>query len=67
MDAFVFARVPRPPTAAADDSALPTTWPSFQIGQIKPNTTRCIGWGSHYFFPGSYDTSGYGNGFNLPS
>ena len=38
---------------------LPPTWPSFQIEQVKPNTTRCIGWSAHYFFPGSYDESGY--------
>lgn len=57
MDAFVFARMPTPSGDAAD-LKMPHTWPAFQTGQIKPNTTRCIGWQETYMFPGSYMNDG---------
>eukprot|EP00729_Bicosta_minor_P017665 gene17665-32988_t len=45
MDSFVFERTP---TALG----LPTTWPSFQINDQPANTSRCLGWSDHYFYPG---------------
>ena len=46
QDAFVFLR--RPVTAD-----LPVAWPSFSlVGTDKTNTTKCLGWAEHVFFPG---------------
>lgn len=50
-DAFVFDR--RPGTTPA---LLPSIWPAFSIADVAANSTRCMGWASHYFFPGTINT-----------
>jgi hypothetical protein len=65
MDAFIFLRrpiaiaaaAPAPTTTAAgvtpSTALLPTKWPSLSVAQVAPNTTRCLSWAEHYFFPGT--------------
>ena len=45
VDAFEFARAPT-------SLALPSSWPSFEILSQPANSSRCLGWSEHYFYPG---------------
>ena len=48
FDGFIFTRQP-----SSSPNAVPTTWPSFSlVGTNATNTTRCIQWAEHFFFPG---------------
>ena len=43
-------------SSTSPSASLPSVWPSFSIADQPANKTRCLGWASHYFFPGNIET-----------